>query len=164
MRKLTLKLSVLTVLALAFIATASANADSLVLTLSNPVQNGAPGSTLDFTATALAPSTNGATVFLAGDSSNVDFPLTIDDNGFFNNFPFTLDPGDSFTGLLFTVTLPSDTPLGSYTGFFSIQDDSGAILGTANFQVNATPEPGTLVLFATGLSGLSMVVRRRRSV
>jgi hypothetical protein len=42
-------------------------ADALNLNLTNPVQSGVPGSTVSFTATVSAPSTNGAAVFLNAD-------------------------------------------------------------------------------------------------
>lgn len=162
-RRLTLLSSMLMLFA-GLMMSVPASADTLVLTLSNPIQNAAPGSTLDFVATASAPSTNGGAVSLASDSITADFPLSVDDTGFFNNFPLTLDPGTSFTGLLFTVTLPSDAAQGSYFGTFSIQDDDGAILDTATFQVSAVPEPGTITLLATGVSGLFVAVRRKRRI
>jgi hypothetical protein len=47
-----------------------------------------------------------------------------------------------------------------YTGSFEIfggsNADAGNPLAKANFQINATPEPGTWILLATGLGILAM--------
>ena len=74
------------------------------MTLTNPNQFIAleSGGTLTYSATAFAPDSNGAAVYLNGDSFNIGLPLTLDDTDFFVNFPFFLNPGESFTGDLFT--------------------------------------------------------------
>jgi hypothetical protein len=145
-----------------FLSAAPAWADSIGLILSQPVQAGAPGSTLTFDATVSAPLANSATVFLNFDNFGDTIPgaNTIDDFGFFLNFPLSLDPGDTFTGTLFSVALPPGVAPGSYTGFFEIfggsNADAGNPLATVNFQINATPEPGSWVLLATGIGILAM--------
>lgn len=145
-----------------FLPSAPAAADSISLMLSHPVQTGAPGSTLIFDATVSAPFANSATVFLNFDNFGDTIPgaNSIDDSGFFLDFPLSLDPGDSFTGTLFSVTLPPGVAPGSYTGFFEIFGGSNAEavnpLATVNFQINATPEPGSWVLLATGLGILAI--------
>jgi hypothetical protein len=145
-----------------FLPAAPASADSISLILSHPVQTGAPGSTLTFDATVSAPLVNGAMVFLNFDNFGDTIPgaNTIDDSGFFLDFPLSLDPGDNFTGTLFSVALPPGVAAGSYTGFFEIFGGSSADamnpLATVNFQINATPEPGSWVLLATGLGILAM--------
>lgn len=160
----------LSMLALATTFSLPAFADTIDLNLSAPTQSGISGSTLSFTATVFAPSTNGATIFLNADSFNVDGPLTLNDDGFFFDFPFSLDAGDSFTGVLFTVNLPTNVAPGSYDGSFQIfggEDGSAQdLLDTVTFEVNtssAVPEPGTLLLLATGLAvGMGFVSRGRR--
>ena len=160
----------LSVLALAATFSSPAFADTINLDLSAPVQSGASGSTVSFTATVSAPSTNGATVFLNSDSFNLDEPLTLDDDGFFFDFPLSLNAGDSFTGVLFTVNLPGNVAAGSYDGSFEILGgaDGGALdlLDTVTFEVNtpsAVPEPSTLLLLATGLVvGMEVASRGRR--
>jgi hypothetical protein len=145
-----------------FLSAAPAWADSIGLILSQPVQAGAPGSTLTFDATVSAPLANSATVFLNFDNFGDTIPgaNTIDDSGFFLEFPLSLDPGDTFTGTLFSVALPPGVAPGSYTGFFEIfggsNADAGNPLATVNFQINATPEPGSWVLLATGIGILAM--------
>ena len=146
-----------------------ASADTLSLVLSNPVQTGIPGSTLTFGANASAPFSNSGTIFLNGDNFNLTLNgAVIDDSGFFNNFPFSLDPGVGFAGTLFTVALPSTIAPGAYTGFFSMLggSDSGSqdTIATVNFEIDApaaVPEPGTWLLLATGLTLLAAFLYNR---
>jgi hypothetical protein len=160
MKKTALSLSMLLLAVLLLVAPASA--DTISLTLSKPIQTGAPGSTLTFGATVSAPLSNSATVFLNSDNFNVNIPgSTVDDSGFFLNFPPNLDPGDSITETLFSVALPSVVAPGIHTGFFEIfggsGPDTGNLLATANFQIStpsAVPEPNTWLLLATGLGVL----------
>jgi hypothetical protein len=164
---LSFSIALLAALALAM----PASADTLNLVLSSPVQTAIPGTTLTFDATASAPASNGAAVFLVGDSFNITLAgATIDDSDFLT-FPLSLDPGDSFTGPLFTVALPLTIAPGAYTGFFSIVggSDSGAQdpLATVNFEIDApsaVPEPGTWLLLATGLTLLAALLYNRSKV
>jgi hypothetical protein len=105
-------------------------------------------------------------VFLNSDNFGLSIAgATLDDSGFLFNFPLSLDPGDDFSGTLFTVALPSNLPVGTYSGFFEIFGGTtgGAQdpLATVDFQVSAVPEPGTWVLLATGLGILAMCVPGR---
>ena len=148
------------------LAGAAAKADPLNITLTSPYQYGSASSVVAFDATVTNETSQ--TVYLNSDSFNVDSPLTVDDSPYFSNFPLSLEAGDSFTGELFAVDIPTGTPVGLYSGSFEITDGSGTaasdILGTANFNVDVTPEPPGLVLLATGLMGSLAVfeVRRRR--
>ena len=165
MKKTALILSMFVLAVLPLVMPASA--DTINLILSNPVQYGAPGSTLSFEATVSAPLANAATVYLNGDDFSVTIPgpNTIDDSGFFFSFPLSLDPGDSFTGTLFSVALPSNLAISNYSGFFTITGGGPADLGnlaTVDFQVNTVPEPGTWLLLATGLGVLAMAISGRR--
>src|ERR1700679_4137766 len=94
------------------LATTAAKADPLSLTLSSPFQyaNGITGSALTFDATVT--NLTSATVYLNGDDSSVNSPLTLDDTSYLDDFPLSLGAGDSFTGELFTIDVPSGTSVG----------------------------------------------------
>lgn len=164
---LSFSIALLAVLALAM----PASADTLNLVLSNPVQTAIPNSTLTFDATASTPAGNSAAVFLNGDNFNIALNGAAIDDSDFLNFPLSLDPGGSFTGSLFTVTLPSTIAPGSYTGFFSILGGSDPAsqdtIATVNFEIDtpaAVPEPGTWLLFATGLTLLAALLYSRSKI
>jgi hypothetical protein len=167
----TLSMFALFALAATLLLSSPTFADTISLSLNAPAQPGTPGSTVSFVATVLAPGTNGGTVFLNGDSFDVSSPLTLDDSGFFNDFPFSLDPGDSFSGTLFSFVLPSNLAAGLYTGSFAILRgaDSGVLgtLASIDFQVNAAPtastgpEPESLILLVAGLPGGALLVERK---
>ena len=91
-------------------------ADTVKVTLTNPNQfvDSKSGGTLTYSATVFAPNSNGAAVYLNGDSFNIALPPTLDDTDFFVNFPFFINPGESFTGDLFTVKIPTSIPIGMY--------------------------------------------------
>jgi hypothetical protein len=116
----TLSMFALFVLAATLLLSSRTFADTIDLGLNAPVQLGTTGSTLSFVATVSAPATNGGTVFLNGDSFNLSSPLILDDSGFFFDFPLSLDPGDNFSGTLFSIALPSNLAAGLYTGSFTI--------------------------------------------
>ena len=157
----------LTIVVLLLAGTA-AKADPLSLSLTSPYQNAVAGDTVTFDATVtdIDPT---EVVYLNADSITLDSPLTLDDSPFFNNFPLSLNPGDSFTGELFTVSVPLGTSAGLYSGSFEIlggdPSDFQDVVGSANFNVdvnaNAVPEPSSLVMLIIGLAGFAGVLRRR---
>jgi hypothetical protein len=167
-RKLTI--AVMTALVTIGLSSAAAFADTVTFTLSTPTQylGGTAGGTVTYDVTATASASNGADVFLNGDSFNVGAPLTLDDTDFFANAPFFLAPGDSDTFDMFTVTVPAGTMPGNYSGFFTVlggaDGGAGNALGTVNFVTTVTPEPGSFILLGSGMAGLVGVVRRKRSM
>jgi hypothetical protein len=160
----------LLILSLAFagflLVGAVAKADILTITLDAPYQIG-PGPVFTFYGTITNTSTS--TVYLNGDSFPVlDFLLTPDDSGFYNNTSSPLTAGQSTVDVeLFTITAPGYA-LGAsnlYSGTYEIQGgaDSNAndALGSANFNVQVSPEPSSLLLLASGLAGLAGTLKRR---
>ena len=156
--KMTLAVAALLTIGL---SSAAAYADTVAFTLTNPVQPVlvSTGGTLTFDATVFAPITNTGDVFLNGVSINATNPLIWNDNDFFNNFPFFLTPGESFTGDIFTITAPSGIPFGTYLGSVTLQGGSDGnaegTLGTKSFSDNAVTYPSSIMLLLTGMAGLA---------
>jgi hypothetical protein len=77
----------------------------------------------------------------------------------------SLVPGQSFTGVLFTVTVPAFAAPNTYDGFFEIDGgadgNAGNSLGSVNFQIQVVPEPATAGLLLGGLAGIAAMVFRR---
>jgi hypothetical protein len=152
----------------------AARADIVTLTLDNPVLTVSPGDTVTFLATVSAPDTNSAAVYLNGDTIDPGAsPFTASDSDFFNNFPFFLNPGDSFDGALFTVTLNPDAAVGTdYSGTFILEGGSDGsaqdTLASPNFTIDAvavTPEPSYLLAVGAGLAAvLAWRKRKQRGV
>jgi hypothetical protein len=152
------------------LAGTAAKADSLTLTLNAPFQSG-PSDMFVFTGTIAytnADSVNdgGATEYLNGDSFYVDAPATLDDSPFNNNAPLSMNPGNSWSGEIFTVTTPAYINGGAnfYTGSFSIvggesPSDDSDLLATVDFNVQVTPEPPSWELLAMALMALLGIVR-----
>ena len=166
------------ILILSALATMAASA-GIIVTFDLPSQTGHPGDTLQFF--GVISNTGNDTVFLNGDSPNLQgLSLTLNDQ-FFNTVPFSLDGGSSSGHIeLFDVVVSNpllDQPakyLGSYTllgGATPPTDaDSGSqdYLASANFDVTtvrgeaAVPEPGSWLLLGTALAGIGTLHRLRR--
>ena len=145
----------------------AAYANTISLALTNSLEYGSPGSTLAFFATATAGGANAANVFLNSDSFSVSGPLTLDDTGYLLDFPLLLAPGQSFTGELFTVSIPNGASVGAYTGFFDLiggpNDLSTDVLASAPFTA-VVPEPSGVLLFGAGIAGIAAAIRLRRNI
>lgn len=165
-------LSVLSTLALCIVFGMPAHADTVSFALDNANLTGTAGDTLTFSATITTPAGNGGDVYLNGLTLTDVSPLTTDITDFLINFPFTLGMSDSASGDLFTVILPGTVAPGTYFctatllggADFSAQDDLGSQLFTVTVlgATSPVPEPGSLVLVATALSGVLATRTGRR--
>ncbi len=150
-----------------------AHADTLNLTLTSSTETAAPGSTVTYNATISAPSTNTGLVYLNNDTIDLNNPagVTTDGTDLLLNFDEDLAPGQSESGALFTVTLPSTALGGTYGGDFILQGGASlsaqATLNTTPFTLNVpsaasvTPEPSSWLLLSTGLLCLAGATKRR---
>jgi hypothetical protein len=97
---------------------------------------------------------------------NLNGSFTLDESPFFINTPLSMNPGETFTGVLFTVTINPGAAPGIYNGFFTILGgsssiDLGQLSNAAAFQVVVVPEPTTMMLLGTGVAGLMFRMRKR---
>ncbi len=145
------------------LAGTAGKADPITITLNPAFQVAGDTGVVEFDATIT--NNTDITLFLNGDNTFVDSPLSVDDSPYNNNFPLSLASGASFTGELFDVDVPIGTPVGLYAGYFQIiggPDDTGQYgLGTADFDVQVTPEPSTLVLLGSGMLALAALGGRK---
>jgi hypothetical protein len=155
-------------LMLALLGTVAAKADTLTITLDQPIQKAAAGDTVEFFGTITNDSSS--TIFLNNDSFTLaGLSLTVDDDFF--NTPISLDAGETSEDVeLFDVTVsdPLLDPIGTYSGSYELlggtDGDAQNVIGTAKFAVTTVPEPGSIYLLLGGVSaGLAPVVRRVRA-
>lgn len=143
------------------LAAPAAKADSYPLTiaLDSPFQSGVEGQTLTFS--GVISNISLGSVDLFGDS----FTLvggTANDNDFYLNTPPTLASGTNTGDVgLFTFTIAPGTAAGIYVEEYQITNAVGNVVGEVTFDIDVTPEPGTILLLGTGLLLLAGLARWR---
>src|ERR1041385_2394020 len=99
-----MKTKVGTLLVAVLLLASRASALPISLSLASSLLAAQPGTTVTFTGTVTE--LGGTTTFLLGDVTAVAVPLTVDDSPFLANFPVQLDPLQSVTAAIFSVTVP----------------------------------------------------------
>jgi hypothetical protein len=121
------------IVALALVEAANAG---LTLTLTPAVQNAAPGTELSFIGTLTNTSATDK-VFLNDIALSFSgAELVLQPNTFFANVPGILLPGESYNGLLFSVTLSSSAATGDYAATITIKGGAN-ILATGDLVSSA---------------------------
>lgn len=133
---------------------------TLGFSLNPALESGAPGGQVIFsgTLTNLAATDLFLTDISYAFTAPGDSYLTPDFNFFFQNVPGVLLEDESYSDVIFKISIAAGTPAGIYNGqvTFLGGDLEGSLdaLGTADFQVESTPEPGAIWLIASGLAAL----------
>jgi len=150
------------------IAGGTAKADPISLTLAAPFQTISGGGgllTFDATVTNTDPTT---VEYMNADAVTLAGALMVDDSPFFSDFPLFLNPGGTFTGELFTVSVPAGTAYGLYAGSFDILGGGPAdftdVVASADFNVQVSPEPASFALLLIGLVATLAGPLRRRGI
>lgn len=112
--------------------------------------------------------------YFNGDDFSINSPaIGVGTDYFFNNGPYDLAAGSSFTEELFSLTVNPGLAAGSDSAFFDVlggPDTSTLnVLASTTFNVNVTnaaaavtPEPSTWLLLGTGVLGMAFTLRRRQ--
>lgn len=142
----------------------------LTLTLDAPNQAGQPGDQVLFS--GILTNTGGLTVFLNGDDLSLNGGgLDTDDSPFLASSPASIDPGATWSGDLFYVTIDTSTIPDLYPGTFSVlggdNPNTFDVLSSADFSVfvrqvpSSVPEIASSYVYLTGISALIGVVMTR---
>ena len=158
-------------------ASTGAMAQSVTFTLLDPFQAvPATGGTLSFNASVFAPATNTMSEDLNGITSNISPAngFDFDSDPFLTAFPFSLAPGESYSGLLFRLTVPAGSAVGPYLGSVAlIGGPNNTQLGSQAFSIavspavplptSSVPEPAAWGMMVLGMGAVGFAMRRRRT-
>ena len=153
--------------ALLLVTTGAARAD-LTFTLTPNIQSGPPGSFLTYSGTL---SYTGANPIFLNDigftfNGGAGAVLTGDSSVFFNNVPGIFFDGDIYNGPIFGIQIAGAAAPLLYSGTATILGGADPLasdpLASADFLVNATPEPSTWVMFLVGGAAIIAYARKRR--
>ena len=142
----------------------------LQFTLNPASQSYIQGQTATWTANFLNTDPTLSLTFVGIGFSLVPAGMTVDDTPYFTNFDGTsLAAGNSSSGSLFTSTAAALAP-GTYDATVVVtyrvsgagsDTDASALFTSVISASTAAPEPGTLALLSIGLSGASLLRRRK---
>ena len=151
----------------------TAQADPLVLTITNPSQVVAPGGTLTFAGTVTNPNAQPVTITTV---SVTAWPL--DNPGIFVAVVstalvppgFVTNPVPGLTtgvGNIMSITFLANAPPGVYLGGINIRgrlpsgiEENSGYVGPITVTIAPVPEPTTLVLLVFGLAGVAVKLRK----
>ncbi|MSV28103.1 MAG: PEP-CTERM sorting domain-containing protein [Bryobacterales bacterium] len=136
--------------------------DALGFSLDSAVQSGLPGTDVIFTGTLT--NLSGTDLFLTDIGYTFIAPgglyLTPDLNFFFQNVPGVLLDGESYSDVVFMISIAAGAPKALYKGLATILGGdtpvSSGFLAAVAFQIDSSvPEPGVVGLVMAGLGVLA---------
>lgn len=163
MRPIGLLPRLLFVLAVVLLGSAALNADNLSFNILNPNRFGVAGEVFTFDGTI----TNNTGIDLNSTDLFLDFSGYDPDNVTLDQLlgltDFTIPNGSTSQVVdLFTFTLATTAPAGTYPADVVLQAVTGDIAGPQTVTVTTVPEPGSLTLLAAGLPALLLGGFRRK--
>lgn len=152
---------------IAAISIAVPGSGAILLQLDAPNQSCAGFCSLDFVGSIR--NTGEEIIYLNGTQIGATPGVTLDDSPFYLYTPFFLNPGEQYTGMLFSAVVELIWSSTMLTGEFAIFGGPGSFdyeeLDRVSFSIEVqgseVPETGTVALISIPLMGVLLLSRRR---